>query len=129
MKSFNQVTFVGHVGQEPQERTINKDNEEVKVCDFSLAVDEGRDKDPLWLSIVTWQKLAEQVKTFVHKGDLVLVSGKLHTRTYTDKTNVERTAVEVTADLISCLGPKEGTKDVAPVEDGASAEPAVATAS
>ncbi len=44
MSSFNQVVFVGNAGRDPEERTINGD---VKVCNFSLAVDEGKDKEPL----------------------------------------------------------------------------------
>ncbi len=103
MKSFNQLTAVGHVGREPQERTVNED---VKVSSFSLAIDEGKDKEPLWLTVVAWRKLAEQVKTYVKKGDLVLVSGKLSVRSYTDKQNVERTAVEVIASDIRFLSGK-----------------------
>ena len=103
MASFNQVIFVGNVGRDPEERTVSGD---VKVCNFSLAVDEGKDKDPLWLTIVAWRKLAEQVKQYVKKGTPVLVSGRLSIRTYTDKTGVERTAVEVIASDIRFLGQK-----------------------
>ena len=103
MASFNQVIFVGNVGRDPEERTVSGD---VKVCNFSLAVDEGKDKDPLWLTIVAWRKLDEQVKQYVKKGTPVLVSGRLSIRTYTDKTGVERTAVEVIASDIRFLGQK-----------------------
>jgi single-stranded DNA-binding protein len=74
MKSFNHVVLVGNVGKEPVERTVTTEkHEEVKVCQFSLAVDEGKDKDnTLWLSVVAWRRLAEQVKRYVHTGDLVL---------------------------------------------------------
>lgn len=103
MSSFNQVVFVGNVGRDPEERTVNGD---VKVCNFSLAVDEGKDKEPLWLTIVAWRKLAEQVTTYVKKGTPVLISGRLSVRKYTDKTGMERTAVEVIASDIRFLGQK-----------------------
>src|SRR3954470_16996677 len=103
MRSFNHVVFIGNVGRDPEERTVNGD---VKVCDFSLAVDAGKDQEPLWLSVSAWRKLAELAKTYVHKGDALLVSGKLSVRKYTDKSDVERTAVEVTADDIVFLTPK-----------------------
>jgi single-strand DNA-binding protein len=78
MKSFNHVVLVGNVGREPALRTVTtEDNEDVKVCQFSLAVDEWKDKETLWLSVVAWRRLAKQVKTYVRKGDLVLVEGKV----------------------------------------------------
>ena len=52
MASFNHIVVVGNVGRDPEERTVK----EVKVCTFSLAVDEGKDKEPLWLTIVAWRK-------------------------------------------------------------------------
>jgi single-strand DNA-binding protein len=125
MKSFNHVVFIGNVGRDPEERTVNDD---VKVCDFSLAVDEGKDESPLWLSVTAWRKLAEQVKAYVHKGDAVLVSGRLSVRAYTDKSGVERTAVEVTADDILFLTPKGEPKEL-PTEDAAPPEPAVTATS
>jgi single-strand DNA-binding protein len=127
MKSFNHVVFVGHVGKEPVERLIKKEKEDVKVCQFSLAVDEGKDKEPLWLTIVAWRTLADQVKHFVHTGDLVLVEGKLHIRTYTDKANVERTAVEVIASDIRFLQAKQA-KHETPLEHTTPAEQAVTAA-
>src|SRR4051794_26702019 len=125
MRSFNHVVFIGNVGHDPEERTVNGD---VKVCDFSLAVDEGKDQDPLWLSVSAWRKLAEQVKAYVHKGDALLVSGKLNVRRYTDKAGVERTAVEVTADDILFLTPKGEPKELSS-EDAAPPEPAVTATS
>jgi single-strand DNA-binding protein len=107
MAGFNHCVFVGRVGRTPEERTIN---EGVKVCHFSLAIDEGKDKDPLWFTIVAWRKLAEQVKSYVKKGDPVLVAGKLSVRKYTDKQSVERTAVEVVAQEIRFLSAKPATK-------------------
>src|SRR5690242_4468687 len=116
MKSFNHVVLVGNVGRDPEERTVTGD---VKVCDFSFAVDEGKEQDPLWFTVVTWRKLAETVKAYVHKGDALLVSGKLKIRKYTDKTNVERTAVEVIADDILFLSPKGSVKETPPEPDTA----------
>src|SRR3712207_1908972 len=125
MRSFNHVVFIGNVGRDPEERTVNGD---VKVCDFSLAVDEGKDQEPLWLSVSAWRKLAEQVKAYVHKGDALLVSGKLSVRKYTDKLGAERTAVEVTADDVLFLTPKGEAKEL-PTEDAAPPEPAAAATS
>jgi single-strand DNA-binding protein len=110
MKSFNQVMFIGHVGKEPVVRVVKKeDKEDVTVCHFSLAVDEGKEKDTLWLSITAWRTLADQVKTYVHTGDLLLVTGKLSIHTYSDKENIQRTAVEIIATDIRFLHAKKET--------------------
>jgi single-strand DNA-binding protein len=110
MKSFNQVMFVGHVGKEPVARVVKTEKkEDVTVCHFSLAVDEGKEKETLWLAITAWRTLADQVKSYVHKGDLLLVTGKLSVRTYNDKEHVQRTAVEVIATDIRFLQAKKET--------------------
>jgi single-strand DNA-binding protein len=129
MKSFNHVVVVGNVGKEPVERTVTTEKHEaVKVCQFSLAVDEGKDEDDtLWLSVVAWRRLAEQVKTYVHTGDLVLVEGKLSVRTYTDNESRERTAVEVIAGDIRFLQAKQATHETTnahPAEPAPAATPA-----
>ena len=129
MKAFNHVVFVGHVGKEPIERMVTngKTDEEVKVCQFSLAVDEGKDKEPLWLTIVAWRTLAAQVKRYVHTGDLVLVEGKLQIRTYTDTEGAKRQAVEVIASDIRFLQAKHATHET-PNAHPAEPEPAVTAA-
>ena len=128
MKSFNHVVLVGNVGREPVERTVTTEkNEEVKVCQFSLAVDAGKDKETLWLSIVAWRRLAEQVKSYVHTGDLVLVEGKLSVRSYTDNESRERTAVEVIAGDIRFLQAKQATHETTNAHP-AEPEPAVTAA-
>jgi single-strand DNA-binding protein len=112
MKSFNHVVLVGNVGREPTLRTVTtEENEEVKMCQFSLAVDAGKDKETLWLSVVAWRRLAEQVKTYVHTGDLVLVEGKLSVRAYTDNDSRERTAVEVIAGDVRFLQAKQAAHE------------------
>jgi single-strand DNA-binding protein len=129
MKSFNHVVLVGNVGKEPVSRTVTTEKDEaVKVCQFSLAVDAGKDKDnTLWLSVVAWRRLAEQVKRYVHTGDLVLVEGKLSVRSYTDHESRERTAVEVIASDIRFLQAKQATHETAR-EHPTPAEPAVPAA-
>lgn len=124
MASFNQIIVVGNVGRDPEERTVNGD---VKVCSFSVAVDEGKDKEPLWLSVVAWRKLAEQVTTYVKKGDPVLVSGRLSIRKYIDKNQVERITVEVIASDIRFFGQKQ-TSDTVSAESDAVSNGAVAEA-
>ena len=104
MVSFNQCVFVGNAGPEPE---IRKTTEGVSVARFRLAVETDFRKDsqepPMWLTVVAWRSLADQVEKVVKKGSLVLVSGRLSVRAYTDKAETKRTSVEVIAQSIQVL--------------------------
>ena len=104
MVTFNQVTFVGNVGSDVDMHTAGTGKNYTR---FRLAVDSFSSKDndtpPLWLSVVAWDKLAEQVEKVVRKGSLVLVSGRLAISTYTDKEQKERTSVDVIAHTVQAL--------------------------
>jgi single-strand DNA-binding protein len=117
MITFNQVTFVGNVGRQAE---AQKTPEGTSVARFSLGVSTyaGKDdtgkakKETLWLTVNCWRDLADQVQKLVTKGALVLVSGRLAVRKYTDKTGTEQTSVEVVATTVQLLEPK-----AKPVED------------
>ncbi len=109
--SFKSVTFVGNVGRGPE---IRSTNEGTLVINFPLAVDMymGKDDDGkaktelMWMTVSVWKHLAETTAKIVKKGSLVLVSGELLIRKYTDKNKVEKTRVEVRADRIKLLDNK-----------------------
>jgi len=111
MASFNLVTFIGNAGGSPE---LRKTPADTSVTDFRLAVHSytGKDQDgkptdtTMWLTVVCWKELAEQVVKIVRKGSLVLVSGKLAIREYTDKENGKHTKVEVVAATVLLLDKK-----------------------
>jgi len=109
--SVNKVILVGHVGKDPNVRTIN-DN--VQVASFTLATNEvykdsqgNMQKNTDWHNIVAWRNLAQLAEKYIKKGSLIYVEGRLKSRSYTDKENQNRTIVEVLADKIQLLGKKE----------------------
>ena len=117
----NQVTFIGNVGREAELQTSTNDKLHSR---FSLAVDtfSGKEKEAMWLSISAWGSLAEQVSKVVKKGSLVLVNGRLSVRTYTDKEQTQRTAVEVIANTVQVLAQAEAkakSQDTADAEEEA----------
>src|SRR5438132_6346217 len=104
MPSFNLCTFTGRVGTDPEQHTSQEGN---IVSRFRLAIDApSKEKETLWLTIISFKKLAELVGSYVKKGALVLVSGRLSIRPYTDKQNVEKTAIEILANDVIFLSPK-----------------------
>jgi single-strand DNA-binding protein len=120
MTSFNQCVFVGNVGPAPE---LKKATDGSSYIRFRLAVETDFRKEspepPMWLTVVAWRNLAEQVAKVVRKGSLVLVSGRLAMRTFTNGDNEPRTVLEIVAHTIQVLptGTKRGEESQA--EDSA----------
>lgn len=103
---MNSVSFTGHLGGAPAVRSLN---DGTPVCSFSLAVSRGRDKDPIWLEVSSFGKLAEACKKFLDKGKLVAVTGRLDVREYTARDGSPKTAICVHASVVDFLGEKSAT--------------------
>jgi single-strand DNA-binding protein len=110
MATFNQCSFIGRLGKDPEMNYTPNGN---AVTKFSLAVDQGKDQKPLWLNILCWNELAERMNEYLHKGQLVFVQGRLVVRPYKDKQQVERTIIEIVASSVQIL---EKDKKVEPAE-------------
>lgn len=84
--------FVGNVGQEPVYREING----FPHTTFNLArtprirnaQGEWVDGATTWIRVTTWRLLAEHVRDSVHRGDAVMVYGRLDTRRWFDENRV-----------------------------------------
>jgi single-strand DNA-binding protein len=100
MATFNQCSFIGRLGKDP-EMTYTPNAK--PVTKFSLAVDQGKDQEPLWLNIVCWNELAERMHEYLGKGQLVFVQGRLVMRSYTDKKQAKRVALEIVASTVQML--------------------------
>jgi single-strand DNA-binding protein len=61
------------------------------------ATGEWADGRTSFITVVCWRKLADNVATCIHKGDPVMVKGRLTIRPYDDKDGVSKLSVEVDA--------------------------------
>ena len=78
-----------------------------------------------WHRITFYRKLAEIAAQYLKKGSQVYIEGKLQTRKWTDKENVERYTTEIIADSMQMLGSRQGMGGGAPMDDDyASSAPA-----
>ena len=70
---------------------------------FDKSTNTWIDQDPSYLSISAWSQLAENVALSVHKGQALVVTGKLKVRQWQDAdksgTNVEIDAIAIGHDL------------------------------
>ena len=104
----NRVQLIGHVGQEPEVKTLEGGK---KLATISLATNdvyykENGDKveQTEWHRITAWGKTAEIIEKYVIKGKELAITGKLSNRNYEDKNGEKRYITEIVATEILLLG-------------------------
>lgn len=113
--SVNTVVIGGNVTRDPQVRFLAN---ETCVANFGVAVNETwknkageKQEKCTFVEIEVWQKTAELCGQYLHKGDPVLVEGKLTQDTYEDKDGKKQTKTRVKADRVHFLGSKREGAD------------------
>ena len=108
---MNKIMLIGNLGRDPE---MNYTPSGVAVTKFSLAVSHSTrtasgewQNETDWFNIVAWRDLAERCNTYLKKGNKVYIGGRLTQRKYTDRTGVERTSLEVIANEMENLTPKD----------------------
>lgn len=113
MASVNKVIIVGNLGRDPETRYMPNGD---AVTNVAVATTESwKDKSTgekkeltEWHRITFYRKLAEIAGQYLKKGSQVYVEGRLQTRKWTDKENVERYTTEIIADSMQMLGSRSG---------------------
>lgn len=109
---LNVAVLMGRLTGDPEIR-VTQDGK--KVASFSVACDrdfKNRDgeRQTDFLNIVAWEKTAEFLEKYFHKGDLISIEGRIQARQYQDRNGNNRTAVEIVARNVFFAG---GKKDIA----------------
>lgn len=97
-----QVFLAGYVAREPRFRITTRGIPSVslRVACTPRWVDretgEWTDGETSFVTVLCWRTLADNVAKCLHKGEPVLVKGRLHVRPY-EKDGVSRLAVEIEA--------------------------------
>lgn len=112
---LNRIMLIGNLGRDPE---MSYTQSGKAVTKFSLAVSRrtrdretgDRREETQWFNIVAWDQLAETCNTYLHKGSKVYIDGRMTSRKYTNKDNIEVTAWEVTAENMEMLDPKGATQ-------------------
>jgi single-strand DNA-binding protein len=123
MASVNKVIIVGNLGRDPETRYMPNGE---AVTNVAVATTESwKDKNSgekkeitEWHRITFYRKLAEIAGQYLKKGSSVYIEGRLQTRKWTDKENVERYTTEIIADSMQMLGGRPGAgSGSAPMDD------------
>lgn len=107
---MNKITLIGNLTRDPE---ISTTASGVSVCRFGIAVNrrfqtgENGDRVTDFFNIVTWRQQAESCSKFLTKGKKVAVIGELQARTYQDRNGETRLALDVSADEVEFLSPRQ----------------------
>jgi len=99
---MNKVFLLGRLVRDPEIRTTQSGK---MVTTFTLAVDRfGGGKDNAdFITIVTWDKLAENCGNSLTKGQRALVEGRLQIRSFEGKDGQKRWVTEIVAQSVEFL--------------------------
>ena len=129
---LNKVILMGRLTKDPELQVTQSG---VNICSVSLAVTRdyakpGEDRETDFINVVAFNNKAVFISSWIKKGQLVAVCGRLQTRTWDDNEGKKRYATEVVADEIHFAEPKrEGAANPQRTENNfASAPPAGFTA-
>ena len=107
MSGVNKVILVGRLGKDPEVRHLESG---VAVANFPIATSETykdrqtgeRKEQTEWHNVVLWRGLAEVAESYLKKGDMIYVEGKLRTRSW-EKDGITRYTTEVVGDNMTML--------------------------
>jgi len=113
MASVNKVILIGNLGRDPETRYMPNGE---AVTNIAIATTyswkdkaSGEKKEQTeWHRVTFYGKLAEVAGQYLKKGSQVFVEGRLQTRKWTDKENIERYTTEIIADFMQMLGSRQG---------------------
>ncbi len=113
--SVNKVILVGNIGNDIEARFTPSGAAVVNLSIATKEVWKSQDQEEQerteWHRVVLFGKMAEYADKYVKKGQLVFVEGRLQTRKWTDKSEVDRWSTEVIADTFTTLGSLKGGSD------------------
>jgi single-strand DNA-binding protein len=120
--NLNKAIIIGRVTQDPQLRTTPSGQ---SVCNFSVATNrtwtnsETREKQEKaeFHNVVAWRRLAEIANQYLTKGTLVMIEGRIETRSWLDQQGIKKYRTEIVADNMQ-LGPRPMSSSQRPAANG-----------
>lgn len=105
---MNKAILIGRLTRDPELRTTPTGR---NVCQFSIAVNRNftnanGEREADFINCVVWDKQAENLSKYQHKGNQIAVEGRIQTRNYDDKDGKKVYVTEILATNISFLDAK-----------------------
>ena len=110
---LNHITIMGRLTRDPE---LRRTGSGIAVASFTVAVDrdfggrDGGEKETDFIDCVAWRQTGEFVSKYFTKGRMIVVSGRLQIRSWTDKDGNKRRTAEVVADNVYFGESKRGNE-------------------
>lgn len=103
---MNKIILIGNLTSVPELKGTQTGH---KVCSFGLAVNDrrGGDQNTQFFRVSVWDRMGESCMTYLSKGKKVFVSGPLTVRTYSKHDGSTGVSLEVTANDVEFLSPRD----------------------
>jgi len=112
--NLNKVILIGRLAADPESRSTNSGQQ---VTNFSIATNRvwknqsGEKQEQVeFHRIVAWGRLADIVSQYLKKGSLLMVEGRLQTRSWVGQDEVKRYQTEIVAENIQ-MGPRAASQN------------------
>lgn len=111
---MNKLVIIGNICRAPELRQTQSG---LSVCTFTVAVNRRRQtnndqQEADYFRVTAWRQLGENCAKYLTKGRKVCVIGPVSISTYTGNDGKTRAQMEVTADDVEFLTPKENAPTV-----------------
>jgi len=128
MQSYNKVIQVGRLTADPEIRRIPSGT---AVCEFSIAVTRSwKEKDSeewkehcSFFNCVTWGNKAEYMQDKFHKGDQVLVEGRLEQDRWETPEGDKRSKIKIITETVKFVAAPKGRSPEDAIPEGYNAFP------
>lgn len=109
---LNHIVIMGRLANEPK---LRRTAEATPVTSFTVAVERdysaNGQRETDFIDCVAWRSTAEFVKSYFGKGQMIVVSGRLQLRDWTDKNGNKRRNAEIVADNVYFGQPRMTEKE------------------
>lgn len=119
---INKAILMGRLTRDPELRHTGTGT---PVCSFSIAIDNGygENRQTDFINCVAWNKTAEFVSNYFQKGRMIIVIGRISTRSWEGQDGKRNYVTEVVANEVSFGESKRsqdgGSGNFAPVAQAA----------
>ena len=124
--NLNKVFLIGNLTQDPEMRSTQTGQ---SVTTLNMATnrawtDKNGQKQTAaeFHRVVAWGRLGEIANQYLKKGGLVMIEGRIQTRTWTDPNNVKKYFTEIVAEGLQ-LGPRTGGGTISDIRPANSPKP------
>ncbi len=116
--NLNKAIIIGRVTRDPELRTTSGGQ---SVCSFGVATNrvwsdpdtKEKQEKTEFHNVVLWRRLAEIANQYLAKGSLVMIEGRIETRSWEGQDGNKRYRTEIVAENMQ-LGPRSASGGSAP---------------